>query len=52
MPRAVDAAEESFLTAIGQPYRAQKRDPRALQETTRRVQQAIAARLRSVNARA
>jgi DICT domain-containing protein len=48
----VDAAEESFLKAIGQPYRPQQRDARALQEATRRVQQAIATRLRSVNARA
>ena len=47
----VDTAAQAFLTAIGQPYQAQARDPRALQETTRRVQQAIAARLRSVNAR-
>jgi DICT domain-containing protein len=47
----VDAAEAAFSTALGQPCLSQQRDQRALQRTTRRVQQTIATRLRSASAR-
>lgn len=49
-PKIIDRAEEGFFTASGLPHTLPQRDSRALRDANQRIQQAIAARLRKINA--